>query len=73
MICFNGSNYAYTITISTDEFYNVFKILDFMSHNKAFYIGFGNGFWKVNPKILYFTKNLLSLFGSFKTACISHW
>ena len=47
-ICFNGSNYVYTITISTDEFYNVFKILDF---NKALYIEFGNGFWKLNPKI----------------------
>ena len=34
-----------------------------MSHNKEFCIHFDNGFWKINPKIQYFTKYLLSLFG----------
>ena len=42
------------------------KILDFVKHNKGFPIHFDNGFWRVNPKISYFTKYLLSLFVFFQ-------
>ena len=55
-ICFNRSNYLYTITITTNRFWNVFKDFRF-----CYIKSIDNRFWKVNPQ--YFTKYLLSLFG----------
>ena len=63
VIFFDRSNCIYIFTITTNGFFNVFKNLNFIKqHNEEFCIHFDNGFWKVNPKIKYFTKYLLSLF-----------